>query len=227
MIRSFKKIGLMSVVCAALLAGCGNSEDVAGMKLFRATATAAFKGKRAAKQPTVIPPQAIAQALGATTQPVFLVEIENRKAQALLLEIAKNGAYSTFATSERQTITFLNGMITSTRGLGDDLMSSDAAKLSDLVGSKQSGVAPYTIRFLNGEDITYAYTYQCRVTRGSKMPVIAGMVNTTATLMTADCKGDGPDLQNRYLVGANGQILGARQWIGNLAGYASSQALRL
>lgn len=226
MTRKTFKLGLLACVTAALLSACGNSDEQATSKLAFSTMTSAFMAKPQTQAAT-LSPEMVGRALAGSTGPLVLIEIEKRKASTLLLQIEENGPYRVFGTAQRQTVTFKDGMITSTRGLGDDLMSSDADALLALVTNQKEGVAPYTMRFLTGEDRTKTIALTCTVSKGEEVPVTAGLINTTATLMKANCANGEGSVQNVFAVGKDGYVLSTRQWLGTLAGYANTQALRL
>lgn len=168
----------------------------------------------------------VARALAGAEDGVALVGIEDRSSQSLVIEIEENRGYRTFATATRQTITYRRGMVTATRGLGGDLMSSDTDALLRLVSARAEGQAVYVMRFLSGEEKTVSLIATCTVARAGTGPVQAGEINTTAQIMTAKCSGGTESFVNAYLVDSTGTILSTRQWLGPLVGYLTSQMLR-
>jgi len=96
-----------------------------------------------------VSPSQIAQALAAQSGPLAVFGVEDRNAEALVVEIARNGAYRTFGTAERQSITFLNGTVTATRGLGADLMAAETDQLISHVSQRREGTLPYVMYFVN------------------------------------------------------------------------------
>jgi hypothetical protein len=183
-------------------------------------------GARNAKLPQVTVAQ-INQILATKPEPLTLISIESREASALVIQIAQNGPYRTYATAQRQSVTFRDGMITSTRGIGGDLMSSDTSALRSLVTRKKNGTSPYIMRYLTGEDVTQELQYSCTITRNGTAPVNLGEVNTVAVQMTAQCdNGADGSFSNTYLVDGAGDVVGGRQWLGPYIGYVSSQKIR-
>lgn len=227
MTGSFKRYSLIGLMALGLLAGCGNDAGVADSKAMRQSLLSAFKPKPKSPPPSGPTQEQMAQALNATSVPVSILSLESRDAQALFLEIAKNGPYRTFGTSSRQSYVVRGGMITATRGFGGDLMSSETRSLLRLVSNRQNGTAPYIMRFLNGEDQTIEYTYSCKVTAGTTVPVVVGTLNTSGRVMTAACTGNGPEVTNTFIVSPRGTIIGGRQWLGELSQYAMLQPLRV
>ncbi|WP_417205890.1 YjbF family lipoprotein [Antarctobacter sp.] len=222
--RSFTRIGLALTSVLALVS-CGNANKDTAV-LLRQIPKALFTKK---EPPKPLTPQQIAQSLGATSASVFLFEIESRKTQTLLQDIQRNGPYQTYGNSSRQVIVLRDGMITSTRGLGGDLMSSEEDRLLHRVQSRSEGRVSYDLRFLTSEDVTIVRRYSCYTSTGATVPVAAGLVQTSGQLVTAKCTaadGVSPDFTNAYVVGGDGYILSARQWLGPYLGYISSQVLR-
>ncbi len=222
--RTWTRIGLALGV-ALTLAACGNANKDTGALL--KTIPKAIFGKKPVPQP--ITPQQIAQALSATESSVFLFELESRKAQTLLLEIQRNGPYQTFGNAQRLVIVMRQGMVTSTRGLGGDLMSSEEDQLLSYVANRAEGRVSYDLRFLTPEDVTVVRRYSCHVTPGGTIPVAAGLVQETGYVVTANCKaadGASPDFTNTYAVASDGYILSAKQWAGPYLGNIISQVLR-
>lgn len=215
--------GLLLVAAALMLGACGNGpndrSDVLKML------PSIFKKKEA---PAPLAPQVIAQALAATDKPVQFYEIESRKLQFLMLEIQRNGPYQSYGSSSRQVIAMRDGMITSTRGLGGDLMSSDVDSLLPRVRARAAGSAQYDMRFLTSEDVIEVKRYVCRLQPGGRLPVQGGVTDSSGTMVKADCTGVGHTgrFTNTYIVAADGHILSARQWLGSMIGYVAHQALR-
>lgn len=207
----------------ATLAACGNGQSDVG-KMLKAI-PAALTSKKA--EPVTVSAEQIANSLVATPKPIKLIIWEGRQAQFLMVELERNGPHHSFGTSSRQMIVFRNGMITSTRGLGGDLMSSEEDALLSIVRHRQGGTAPYALRFLTPEDLTETRQYSCTVTRGATVPVQSALVKTTGVTMTAQCAGDRGSFTNTYVVDGQGTILSTRQWLGDTIGYITAQALRL
>lgn len=217
---------LLALAALSGLASCGNDTAQAQRsEVLKQMVSGALSGSRKATPPQVTVAQ-INQVLATKSGPLALVTVETRKASALVIQIGQNGRYRTYATEQRQTLTFRGGMITSTRGLGGDLMSSEETALLSLVSRKSNGAAPYTMRFLTGEGVTATLQYNCTVSPGGTAPVSLGAINTVARQMTADCTGSDGSFRNTYLVDGAGDIISTRQWLGAFTGYVAAQQLR-
>lgn len=217
---------LLAFAALTGLASCGNdTAQSQRTEVFKQLVSGTIARSRNTARPPVTVAQ-INQALATKSEPLALVTVETRKASALVIQIGRNGNYRTYATEQRQTLTFRDGMITSTRGLGGDLMSSEETALLSLVSRKSTGNAPYTMRFLTGEDVTATLHYTCAVSRDGTAPVRLGKINTVAQKMTAQCTGSDGSFSNTYLVDGAGDIISTRQWLGAFTGYVAGQQLR-
>jgi hypothetical protein len=208
---------------ALALAGCGNADDDRGALL--QTLTDRLSGN--AETPTQVNAQQVARSLQATDNPATLVDAQTREAQFIAIQIERNGPYATFASSTRQVVVLRDGFISSSRGFGGDLMSSDADALLDLVRARRAGNASYVQRFLTADDQTVTRRYACAVRPGAATPVRSGVIDTSGQTVTVTCSGEDASFTNAFVVAQSGRIIGARQWLGDLIGYVVAQPLRL
>lgn len=210
--------------CAALLSACGSSGvETDGLGV----AAGILRGELGrTPAPAVVTEAQIATALAESPLPLALVALEKTGSQSLVREVGRNGRHATFANAKRQAVILRDGMLTSTRGLGGDLMSSETTALERLVRARQSGNAAVVLRFLDGADQPVVLRLTCAVRPGDRMPMTAGATRTTVTAVTARCTGDAQDITNTYLVAPDGYVPGARQWGGPVIGNIDTQILR-
>ncbi|WP_236016374.1 YjbF family lipoprotein [Salipiger abyssi] len=179
------------------------------------------------KAPSAVTQQQILQTLSATELPVAFFNVDERNSQTLLIQIEENGPYKTFATVTRQSIVMNHGMITGTRGLGGDLMSTEEEALLDTVRARRTGQVSYVQRFLTSEGVTETVTYRCGVEPDKPVEVAMGRIRTNGQEMIAACESpDGPPFVDYYVVDAGGEILASRQWLGGLTGYVAMHMLQ-
>lgn len=208
------------------LAACGSDTSRADpiQQIGQALLTRALN--RGPQIPPDITDQQIAGALAATTDRLVLIDLDDLNTQAMVLQIESNGEYDTLGTSSRQAVTMRDGLITASRGLGGDLMSSDTDALLAQIQSGEAGVAPYAMRFLSGEEVIYTYSYTCGVRPTGSVPVARGLLNLTGQQMTAVCTGDGPAFEAVFVTDDTGYIVKSKQWLGDFIGTALTQTLR-
>ncbi|MCC1492394.1 YjbF family lipoprotein [Cognatishimia sp. F0-27] len=214
----------LTVLLTASLAACSSQDTGFGEIATAVRENIANRGENT--EVRGLDTNAVSAALAATDRPLSLMQSEEPVQQFIMVDIARNGPYRTYATSTREAVITRGGMITSTRGLGGDLMSSEEDALYRLIGSRIGGSAPYTLRHLTPEGVTETTQYQCQVSRGAASPVQIGELNTSGLVMTAQCRSDAGAITNTFLVDGNGQILSARQFISDYYGYLTTQVLR-
>ncbi|WP_417740866.1 YjbF family lipoprotein [Salipiger sp.] len=217
---TFSRIGLFAL--ASALIGCSNDP------YFEFPVQSVVPGSLRQDEPSgEITPQAIVEILSATDLPVAFFGVPDRGSQALMIRIEKNGPYETFANPERQSITMRHGMITGTRGLSGDLMSTEEEALLALVRARRAGQVTYVQRYLTPESVTKVVTYRCGVEPDATVDIAIGLVQDSATEMVAACESpDGPPFVDYYKVSGSGEILASRQWLGKNLGYVAMQMLQ-
>lgn len=223
-----KAILKSGLICLGLvLAGCGNTDDKQGA-LVKQVFTGAFKKnpQAAGASPGAIQAQ-VAAALAATDLPLALAVVEKRNTTAMLTRIETNGAYGSWASPDRRVLIMRGGLVTGTRGLGGDIMSSDLSGVAGLIAARKAGSGQRVMRFLDGENHTVALVAECRVSRGVQQKLSAGEIKARlVTEMKEACDASGRRFDNRYLVDGMGRVIQSRQWIGPDVGYITIQALR-
>ncbi|WP_319824470.1 YjbF family lipoprotein [Thalassovita sp.] len=206
------KTAIMAPLLALALAGCGNDADK-GSAL--AIAKGLFPAKASAGVPQKIDRQA---ALARTSGPLVVVSAGAQANEALLLRIEENGPYETFATANRQTVTFRQGMVTSTRGLGDDLMSSNPDQALALITARKPGASTRQMQYLDGANNRINVQFNCDL-------AIAGQSRQMVS-MTETCTSESRDFVNEYHVDSGGHIVNSRQWISPMIGSYNIVVLR-
>lgn len=216
--RASRFAKLAGLGCIFLLAACSSAEDGndAG-KIVRDAALSKLRGETAATSKRVSAEQ-VRQLAANATKPMILIDLLERDANGVLVEIGRNGRVQAFASSARQTVSLENGLVRATRGLGGDLMSADLGNLPHLIAHRQSGATQREMRFLNGEDITVRLRFTCSVQAGG----------TQATKITETCtQQNGPhQFTNSYSVNSSGRVLSSQQWLGGDIGSAAIQHLK-
>ncbi|MEZ5715393.1 MAG: YjbF family lipoprotein [Paracoccaceae bacterium] len=226
MIAFRKAAALAAVVGLTAMAGCGNQTDQ-GVVFKSVLSGVTGKNKPAAPMTPAETNAAIQSAMAGTDLPLALAQIETRKATAVLVNIETNGGYRTWGTSDRRTITTRNGIVTATRGLGNDIMSSSVGGVEGLITARKAGQGSHALRFLDGENHTVELAAECQVTRGGSARVSGGALNDVAAVeMRESCSAGDQHFSNTYLVDARGRVLQSRQWLGPANGQIVLQILR-
>lgn len=209
---------LIGVVGLALVAGCGNDPRLDDRKSLARALFEQVNITRETPTGTAVSQDALARVLSATSNSVILLTVEDTKSQAPLIEISQNLSHRTYATGTRQSVTFKDGFLTATRGLGGDVMSSKIDQSSALVRSRTAGLAKREMRFLTGDNQTIIYNFDCVISVDAAQDGMQGM--------REDCRDGALTLINTYVVDQSGIVRASRQWLGTLNGFATFVLLR-
>lgn len=207
------------------LAGCSSGDSDVRTQVLLELPQQILQGR--SQPPAPLPAELVARALDATEAPVLFVAYRDAQGESISRQIARNGPHRTFATGNRQLVTLRGGMITSTRGVGADLMASEAAELIAAISRQRPGTASYSIEYLTAENLTVRQDFTCNLTvGGAPLRVAPVPIEGVATMMTADC--NSPDLRitNRYAVAPDGYILAGEQWLSPRMGRVAMQTIR-
>lgn len=232
--RTLRRVAFVGAGLAALfLAGCGtDTSKTEGTKIAVGVVkgmTARLSPKRSAGPATVPDPEKLAaSAMTSFKGPLILAQIEKAGLLTALGETGRNGAVRTFATPNEQTLVLRNGLLTATRGLGDDLMSAKTGAAEGLILRRQTGTADRIYRYLDGEGIERPLPMTCTVTTGpAKSFDFAGRHYDTKQV-DESCQATSTALtvSNSYWVTADGTVALSRQWIGPALGHVTIQLVR-
>lgn len=230
--RPLRRTGLAAAAALALaLAGCGTDTsrtEGTSIALGVVKGVAAKLSPKKAAGAAPDPEKLAASAKASFKGPLILAQIEKAGLLTALGEIGRNGAVRTFATPSEQTLVFRNGLLTATRGLGNDLMSAETGAVAALILRRQPGTAARTYRYLDGEGIERPLPMLCTVTTGpAKAFNFAGNRYDTRQMDEA-CRAttDSLTISNSYWVTADGTVALSRQWIGPALGHVTVQLVR-
>jgi hypothetical protein len=218
-------------IAALAIGACGNDGDASqgGKQLLRGIVAGLKPGTKAPSGPAtpkVATPEVVEQALATTKGPLALITLEQSNTWAFAVESGANQGYRTFLTATQQTLTVNRGIVTATRGLGGDLMSSDISASGALVSARKAGTATKVMRFLDGEDQTIEAPFSCTISIGKTETVTSGHITRPLTQVKEACTYATLGFTNHYLVDRDGTAIASRQWIGRVNGYATFSYLR-
>jgi len=195
------------VGCVLSLAACGSAEQ----------ARDAAPGRSAAPLTRT--------RLNRFKHPLIRVRLERSGAIATLVQTATNGAHVTWTTADGVALITRDGVLSGTRGLGLDLMSSDTAETRAALAMHHSGHARRTMHWLNGADRMLAARYQCTIARvGAARLTLVGRATATRHLHEI-CTGSQNHFRNDYWIGRGGVIWQSRQWVSPTVGHLTIQRL--
>lgn len=224
------------LTAAALLAACGSEdpEDNATVysQLQKAAVAATLSrmpGKSAEAAPAEAPLSAdemAARALAANAAPLILVSLESTGLTQVMAMTGDNSGMRTYMTPNKQAVITRGGMLTGTKGLGNDLSVAEVDQTAALIRARRAGQAQRINRYIGGDGVERPLPMNCAIAVGGGKNFSFAGSNSSATQVTETCEGGGVSVQNSYLVTSSGQIPVSRQWISPVLGYATIQTIR-
>ena len=149
-------------------------------------------------------------------QPLLLAEVPGNAVAATLIPLGSRDGMDTWRTAGNQTLSFRDGVLIATRGLGDDLMSADVSgTLAALNGAAGDYARHQT--YLDGDGQTVFRSLLCSMDAGRPATVDSFGVTFPTTLRVETCHTTGLSIENRYWTDA-GRMRRAEQWIGPALG---------
>jgi hypothetical protein len=218
-----RRLAAAALAAITALAGCG--PDAGGPIAQVGRALAASLGQSRADAPP-LRQQLTRAAIREYGQPVILVEAPAIPAEATLRPLAQNGPNRTWITADGVTLTFRNGVVVATRGLGEDLMSADTAAAEAALGNRRAGPAVRTHWRLDGDHRQVRIRYDCEfVAEGSETIEIIEERHATVRFREI-CRSGESWIENRYWIGArDGVVWRSRQWVSPKVGYLAIDVL--
>ncbi len=204
-----------------MLAGCGGAAGLTG----------ALQGAIAplvGTQPAAAPAASAAGAAGAggAVDPSSLrqVSLNTLGLTGTATRLIDNGASASFAGPQGFTYTMRDGMLVSTRGLGDDLMAADARQ-SRAALRAGGGQARRVHETLDGLDRIERAEFDCTVTPKGVETVELGTRRVQARRFDEACRGAALIFDNYYWLDAAGEIISSRQFVSRGVAYLRSSDL--
>lgn len=140
-------------------------------------------------------------------------------AQATLAPVARKDDVTVWQTLDGITLSFREGVLVATRGLGADLMSADVdGTLSMLRGTGAAGHHPNIRSYLDGEDRTVFRSFQCR---REEQPTTG-----PGRRIVERCASPDGGMTNTYRLDEAGEITTSRQWVSPAVAYMETERLR-
>ncbi|OZA19542.1 MAG: hypothetical protein B7Y02_00660 [Rhodobacterales bacterium 17-64-5] len=169
-------------------------------------------------------PERVSLSAEALAGPFLLVQIPSRNVSATLARIAVNADVETWITADNVSLSFRQGILVASRGLGFDLMGADATGTLAALSGSEAGIYRHQMRYLTGDN------HNTYLMAGCQMQNKGSEVRSGQTLhrLEESCVARDNDFTNVFWVDANGRILQSRQWVAPEIGYidVSLQAKR-
>ncbi|MBO9411906.1 MULTISPECIES: YjbF family lipoprotein [unclassified Ruegeria] len=139
-------------------------------------------------------------------------------AGVMLLETERDGVQS-WLTADGAAITLDHGMLTSAKGFGSGMSSSDVRQSAALILEGREGQAKRFHSFLNGNDEIELHAYVCQITNLGPETVLLRGNPVATTKLQENCFGIEDTFTNTYWVQNSAQrVVQSLQWTGNFLG---------
>lgn len=212
------RIAIAALGLAAVLGGCGSQEN-GSISMLKA-GVASLR----APEPQKAPPMTRAQ-LDALTVPMIEAEVEARDTYARLVLVGENRGHQTWIAADGVSVTLKGGVLTETRGLGEDRMTTDVAQVLEMLeGARPEAVR--THRYLDAEGHLFDKSYLCEITarEADAIAIVDRRISTEK--LTESCHGAGARFENTYWRDGAGRIVAGRHWVGPGIGYLNTTLLK-
>lgn len=158
-------------------------------------------------------------------QPTLLAELPMLEVAATLALSGQNAKVSTWASGDQASLSFQNGVLVATRGLGPDLMSADIAGTMSMLATGRLEYYPRYVSYLDGEYQTQYRVFQCKRTASTRDRTVIFDRSHNTTRIEETCTTPGRTVTNIYWTGPDGFVWKARQWVSADAGYLWTERL--
>lgn len=188
--------------------------------LFYAAAISLLAGCQPALQ-RLAGSQAPAQAIisGAVLEgPVMRVQIPSRGADAQLSRVAISNGVETWMAADNISLSFRNGVLVASRGLGFDLMGSEPAGTLTALAGQGKPVYRRQMRYLTGDHKSAYLMVGCRM-KTIGLETIGGQ---RLQRMEEQCQAHQDTFTNVFWRNGAGTIVQSEQWISREIGYLRS-----
>jgi hypothetical protein len=212
---------LFGLAALAVLAGCSNDGSQDLRRAWTAVKAVTTRDAPAQDPRDVLTPDLLAK----QTQPLLSARLTGRGQNALLRPGAggpKDGVLWT-TLDGTATLAMTRGVLGATRGVVDDLMSSDLDQvLTGIYGGQPRAVR--LMRHLDGEDQLRLSSFVCDYSRrADTADTLRGRFS--ATLITEDCASPDRRIVNKYWIDRKGVMRKSRQWLSPSVGYLETERL--
>lgn len=214
--------GLLALLCLFGLTACSSSgSDLSAVR----GALSGVLGQRTAATANLrqtLTPQAIANFNG----PLMFVEVQGSGVQAGLTPGFRNGSVQQWFTQDAASLSFNAGIVTASRGLGDDLMSADVRDVGAAVRGRRNQ-AERVHRYLTHENSLEIRAFKCSYVQAGPetAQTLAGAFSARRVEETC-YDSNGLKIDNVYWVDRSGVVRKSLQWVSPFVGYLDIQRLK-
>lgn len=163
--------------------------------------------------------------IDASPQPILLADAARLNGGATLVEMGRRDGVVTWRTRDFAALSYRDGLLVATRGLGFDLMSADVSgSRAALSGGPAQGYTRLA-SFLGPEDDTVFRAFVCEMRNAGSDSVQSFGLTFPALRMEETCYGKNLRIDNRYWVAPGGGLRRSIQWVSPEVGYLETEQI--
>lgn len=157
----------------------------------------------------------------ALESPRLEAEIPSKGARAILSRVGVNDDVETWLAVDNISVSFRNGVLVASRGLGFDLMGADASGTLQAFYDQEAGIYRRQMRYLNGENRS---TY---LTAGCTMALTGTERFGAEDLLRYEesCQTHRLEFTNVFWLDSQGTVRRSKQWLSPEIGYLTTRML--
>jgi hypothetical protein len=155
---------------------------------------------------------------GAASDPVMRVQIPSRGASAVLSRVAVNKDVETWLAADNISLSFRQGVLVASRGLGFDLMGADAQNSLNAIAGQSAEVYRRQMRYLTGDNHSTYLTAGCSMVFAGPETVNGRQLQR----LEERCQARQSRFTNLFWLDGSGQIVQSRQWVSPQIGYLTA-----
>lgn len=168
------------------------------------------------------PAKAASLSSAVLTGPVMQIDIPSRGANAPLSRVAVNGDVETWLAVDNISVSFRQGVLVASRGLGFDLMGADAQGTLDALVGYDGDIYRRQMRYLTGDQhSTYLMAGCIMVAIGPE--TVEGQ---RLQRFEESCKARQHEFTNIFWLEGNGAVIRSRQWLSPEIGYLITNLIK-
>lgn len=224
MTRLLSPLALLAAAALGLSACGSDTDETLSARSFQAVVQSAVRSGR--RSGPAAPPEAqlgLTRAILQSNQiNASLVTIERAGASALMAPIAANRGIQTWASQDAKTLSFRDGILVATRGLGDDLMTASVPSPAQIAAGGSWNRVHVT---LDGEDRPQRHRYSCTAATVGPARIEIVERSYATRLVRETCRGADGGFENEYWFQTGSDLRQSRQWIGRSLGHVAIRRL--
>ena len=221
-----------ALACAAVLAACsGGSDDLRTQGGRFLTVFDTLQSGLFAEEPEL--PTVTRALLDGLTVPSLEVTVPKRDGLAYLIPLisrrdATLGPLDTWTTGDGSQLTLRSGVIVATRGLGDDVTSTDRRGSIAFVTGQAGTNWPMRLDIQTSANGVERHDFTCTGQRKGRTTIEIVERSYPVESLREICTGrDGTRIENQYFVDVrDGTVWQTRQWAGEKIGYMATRILK-